>query len=109
MGGAAEDDEQGVQLPQPLLSSRPIHDGCADGAGDGGQPPDRRLLRRPPAGSTSARACCPAPACLPPTALGLPLLLLLPLLVHLLLPLSSRLRRRLCRRVGLGERDQQLG
>merc|ERR1712107_745474 len=68
-----------------------------------------RLLRRPPAGSTSARARCPAPACLPPSPLGLPLLLLVLLLVHLLLSLSSRLRRRLCRRVGLGERVRQLG
>merc|ERR1712107_930565 len=57
--GAAEDDEQSVQLPQPLLSGWPVHNRGADGAGDGGQPPDRRLLRRPPAGSTSARARCP--------------------------------------------------
>merc|ERR1712062_940107 len=96
-------------LKKPLLSGRPVHDHGADGAGDGGQPPDRRLLRRPPAGSTSARARCPAPACLPPTEVGLPLLLLVLLLVHLLLHLSSRLRRRLCRRVGLGERVRQLG
>merc|ERR1712004_197149 len=106
---ATKDDEQGVQLPQPLLSGRPVHDHGADGAGDGGQPPDWWLLRRPPASSTSARARCPAPACLPPTALGLPALLLLHLLfhllLHLLLSLSPRLRRRLCRRVGLGERD----
>merc|ERR1712156_603654 len=94
---------------QPLLSGRPVHHHGADGAGDGGQPPDRWLLRRPPAGSTSARARCPAPACLPPRALGPSVLLLLHLLVHLLLHLSSRLRRRLCRRVGLGERDRQLG
>merc|ERR1711913_169030 len=94
--GAAADDEQGVQLSQPLLSSWPVHDRGADGAGDGGQPPDRWLLRRPPAGSTSARARCPAPACLPSTALGLPVLLLVLLLVHLLvhvpLQLFSRLR-----------------
>merc|ERR1712079_916779 len=66
-----------------------------------------------PACSTSARARCPAPACLPPRALGLSVLLLVLLLVHLLvhvpLQLSSRLRRRLCRQVGLGERDRQLG
>merc|ERR1712018_143463 len=51
--GAAEDDEQGVQLSQPLLRLRALHHHGPDGAGGGAQP-EWRLLCSPFARSTTS-------------------------------------------------------